>query len=83
VSVETVLGPVAVEDGLLKQRREPVLALVSPRLNGRHLSCDWVFTHPGLMPGPYPLTNDLTVTIPPELCSGSGTARHAITLEVP
>lgn len=82
VSVETVLGPVAVEDGLLKQRREPVLALVSPRLNGRHLSCDWLFTHPGLVPGPYELVGGITVHIPPARCSESGVAAHSVTLEV-
>lgn len=82
VSVETVLGPVAVEDGLLKQRREPVLVAVNPRRTGTHVFCDWVFTHPGLVPGPYLLTNGTTITIPPARCSESGVAAHSVTLEV-
>lgn len=62
---------------------EPVLALVTEGevLDG-FLFCDWVFTHPGLMPGPYELRNGLTVFIPDSLCGPGG--RHVMntTLEV-
>jgi hypothetical protein len=82
-SVETILGPVRVsEDGLLKQPREPVLVLVGVERAGSLLSCDWVFTHAGLMPGPYALSDGTTVSIPPGLCGDSHQVRRGVTLEV-
>lgn len=69
--------------GVLKRVREPVLVLVGPRLEGASVYCDWLFTHPGLVPGPYELTTGLTVIIPPGLCSLEGKATPGVTLEVP
>ena len=84
MSVETTLGQLTVEGGILKQHREPVLVLVNPVRDGTHLSCDWIFTHPGLVPGAYPLVGGLKVNIPPELCApeGRADANANVTLEV-
>lgn len=83
VSVETTLGPQRVsEGGVLKRLREPVVVLIGPRREGAFLSCDWLFTHPGLVPGPYELSDGTTVVIPPARCSDSGVAAHTVTLEV-
>lgn len=83
VSVETALGPQRVSGGgVLKRQREPVVVLIGPRREGAFLSCDWLFTHPGLVPGPYELSDGTTVVIPPARCSDSGVAAHTVTLEV-
>lgn len=82
MSVETALGELLTEGGLLKQPREPVLALANPVQHEQTVSCDWVFTHPGLVPGPYRLTNGTTVVIPPALCPVDGRAVPDQTLEV-
>ena len=82
LSVERTPGRHALVGGVHKLVREPVLVLVGPRAEGTTVFCDWVITHPGLVPGPYPLENGITVTIPPALCSTEGRAVHTITLEV-
>lgn len=82
MSVETTLGQLQAEGGLLKQPREPVLVLANPVQHEQTVSCDWVFTHPGLVPGAYPLTNGITVSIPTGLCSQEGQAAPDQTLEV-
>jgi hypothetical protein len=81
-SVELAPPVQIVSGGLLKQRREPVVVLLGSRREGGTLSCDWLFTHPGLVPGAYALTDGSTIRIPPARCSGSGVAAHSVTLEV-
>lgn len=66
----------------MKQRREPVVVLLDSRRDGNTLSCTWLFTHPGLVPGPYQLQDGSTVMIPPARCSDRGVAAHTVTLEV-
>ena len=82
VSVETTLGPQRVsEGGVLKQPREPVLVLINPVLDEGIVSCSWLFTHPGLIPGDYPLTNGVSVHVPREHCSPDGSDAPEVTLE--
>lgn len=80
--MERTPGRHALVGGVHKLVREPVLVLAGPRAEGTTVFCDWVITHPGLIPGPYELMNGTTVVIPPDLCSTDGRAVHTITLEV-
>lgn len=73
---------VTTPEGLLKQVREPVLALVRAERFDSKLSCAWVFTHAGLVPGDYPLNDGTTVTIPKSLVGETAQARRGVTLEV-
>lgn len=69
--------------GVRKLVSEPVLALITEGERvGSTLFCDWVITHPGLLPGAYELSNGLSVVIPPALCTSEGRAVHGVTLEV-
>lgn len=69
--------------GVRKLLSEPVLALITEGERvGSTLFCDWVVTHPGLVPGAYELVNGMTVVIPPGLCSLEGKAAQGVTLEV-
>lgn len=72
----------AAPGGLLKQRRDPVLVILGEERVGSRLSCAWVFTHAGLMPGDYPLTDGSTVTVPKGLCGDTARAHRGATLEV-
>ena len=81
-SVELAPPVQVMTGGLLKQRREPVVVILGERREGGTLSCGWLFTHPGLVPGAYELKDGTTVRIPPARCSGSGVAAHSVTLEV-
>lgn len=80
-SVERTPGKQQAVGGVLKSVREPVLILIGER-KGDSLSCDWVFTHAGLMPGEYPLTNGITVNVPKALCSSEHRVVRGVTLEV-
>lgn len=82
VSTELTPGRDALVGGVHKRVREPVLVLIGPVRDGAHLFCDWVITHPGLVPGVYELRDGPSVRIPPALCSGEGRAVHSVTLEV-
>lgn len=81
-SVELAPPVQVMTGGLLKQRREPVIALLGAVRTGSHLSCDWVFTHAGLVPGEYQLSDGSTVAIPKNLCGETASARRGVTLEV-
>ena len=84
VSAELAPPQLSSADGVRKLVSEPVLALITGGevQDGATLFCDWVFTHPGLVPGPYELVNGLSVVIPPALCTSEGRAVHSVTLEV-
>ncbi len=69
VSVERTPGRQRLVGGVLKHVREPVLAAAGCYLDGPRLSCDWLFTHAGLVPGPYELESGITVHIPESLVS--------------
>ena len=62
-SVERTPGKQAVVGGVLKSVREPVIAAIGERA-GPHLSCDWLFTHAGLVPGAYEMRGGWTVVVP-------------------
>lgn len=79
VSVEKTPGRQALVGGLLKHIREPVLVAVGCHLNGSRLSCDWLFTHAGLVPGPYPLESGITIHVPDTLC---GRDKHRVSRDV-
>lgn len=82
VEVEPAPGRVVMSrGGHLKRVREPVLALIGER-DGDSISCNWVFTYAGLVPGPYELSDGTTVTIPQSLCGETALARRGVTLEV-
>lgn len=81
-SVERAPGRQKLVGGVLKHVREPVLVLVNARREGRNLFCDWVFTHAGLVPGEYALTDGVTVVIPKALCGPEARYRNSTTLEV-
>lgn len=81
-SVETTPGQQRLVGGVLKATRQPVLVLVNPVPLGGLLSCDWVITHAGLIPGNYPLRDGTTVRIPPALCGDTHRASRGVTLEV-
>lgn len=81
-SVETTPGQQRLVGGVLKATRQPVLVLVGAQRLGALLSCDWVITHAGLIPGNYPLRDGTTVRIPPALCGDSHRASRGVTLEV-
>ena len=69
--------------GVLKSIRDPVLVLLGTQRVGSRLSCDWVFTHAGLVPGPYELESGQTVLIPPALTRRDAPGVHrGVTLEV-
>lgn len=68
--------------GVMKQVREPVLAVVGAEYRDGHLSCAAVFTHAGLIPGPYVLQGGLTVRIPQALVSDKHKVSQNVTLEV-
>lgn len=80
-SVERAPGRQSVVGGVLKSVREPVLAIIGEQTD-KSISSDWVFTHAGLVPGDYPLTNGITVSIPQALCSSEHRVVRGITLEV-
>lgn len=79
--MERTPGRQALVGGVVKLVTEPVLVIIGER-TGTHLSCDWVFTHAGLMPGDYPLVGGLTVRVPRALCAESHRAWRGVTLEV-
>lgn len=81
-SVETTPGQQRLVGGVLKATRQPVLVLVNPTPTGGLLSCDWVITHAGLIPGKYPLRDGTTVRIPPNVCGDTHRATRGVTLEV-
>lgn len=81
-SVETTPGQQRLVGGVLKATRQPVLVLVGAQRLGALLSCDWVITHAGLIPGDYPLRDGTTVRIPQSLCGDAHRASRGVTLEV-
>lgn len=79
--MERAPGHQKVVGGVLKNVREPVLAIIGEQTD-KSISSDWVFTHAGLMPGDYPLTTGFTVSIPQALCSSEHRVVRGVTLEV-
>lgn len=83
MSVERTPGRQALAGGVLKMLKEPVLAAVGCRRDGARLSCDWLFTHAGLVPGDYALESGITVRVPEALTSREGhRVSRGVTLEV-
>lgn len=81
-SVETTPGQPRLVGGVLKATKQSVLVLVGAQRLGALLSCDWVITHAGLIPGDYPLRDGTIVRIPPALCGDTHRASRGVTLEV-
>lgn len=81
-SVERAPARQTLVGGVLKRIPEPVLVLIGVSRLGALLSCDWVITHAGLIPGDYPLRDGTTVRIPQSLCGDAHRASRGVTLEV-
>lgn len=80
-SVERAPGHQRVVGGVLKSVREPVISIVGERA-GAVLSCDWLFTYAGLVPGDYALTEGFSVRIPQRFTGREAVCLRGVTLEV-
>lgn len=82
-SIELTPGTLTVSGaGVLKNTREPVLVILGAKPAGASLSCEVVFTHAGLQPGPYELADGRVVVIPPALVGNEARVHYSVTLEV-
>ena len=82
-SVERAPAKQVVVGGILREVSEPVLIILEQEVGVGSVSCHWLFTHKGLVAGPYELVNGLTVLVPEKFTSRDrpGVFR-GVTLEV-